>query len=116
MADRVWIVLEGPDMTYYGDAEIHGVYATEAEAEARCDALNGGETNGFDNIQIQGWDVGESSEREPYQPPPRNPDAPVPGAGYLLAMGGFFGEGLRVAMSSPQTAELSRRRRWWWSR
>jgi hypothetical protein len=32
---KVWIVLEGPDMTYYGDASIHGVFASQEEARAK---------------------------------------------------------------------------------
>ena len=36
---RVYIVLEGPDMSYYGSAEIHGVYSTPEAAEERCREL-----------------------------------------------------------------------------
>lgn len=36
MSGTVWIVVEGPDMTYYGDAQIHGVYSTAEGAQARA--------------------------------------------------------------------------------
>ena len=110
--ERVWIVLEGPDMTYYGDAEIHGVYATEAEAKARSDALNGGTTSEFDCIQVQGWNVGEASDREPPEPPQSDPLAPQLDRGLAAALCG----GTQYLMSSPQTAELVRRHRWWRTR
>jgi hypothetical protein len=37
--DKVYIVLEGPDMSYYGSAEIRGVYSTQSAADARCREL-----------------------------------------------------------------------------
>ena len=36
---KVYVVYEGPDMTYYGDATIHGVYTTQEAAEANGHAL-----------------------------------------------------------------------------
>lgn len=79
MTERVFIVLEGPDMTYYGDAKIHGVYATKEEAEAaaqlanarmRCRACILGHKSPhdhtpvplseFDNIGVEEWGIGES--------------------------------------------------------
>jgi hypothetical protein len=32
---KVWVALEGPDMTYYGTAELHGIYSTREAAVAR---------------------------------------------------------------------------------
>jgi len=109
---QVWIVLEGPDMTYYGSAEIHGVYATEAEATARADALNGGETHDYDNIQVEAWAIGEESDRT--SPPPPAPASPADlSVGYGLLVGAKFSNLLN---SSPQTTELNRKPRHWWSR
>jgi hypothetical protein len=59
---RVFIVLEHPDMTYYGDAEIKGVYATRAEAEARARAIDPSwtqERENFTNYGVEEWTVGE---------------------------------------------------------
>jgi len=39
MSGPVFVVYEGPDMTYYGDATIHGVYADEETARARAAAI-----------------------------------------------------------------------------
>lgn len=33
---RVFVVIEDPDMTYYGDARVHGVYSTREAAEAKA--------------------------------------------------------------------------------
>lgn len=33
---KVWVCLEGPDMTYYGDAELHGVYSSKESAEKKA--------------------------------------------------------------------------------
>jgi hypothetical protein len=109
VSERVWIVLEGPDMTYYGDAEVHGVYASQAEAEARAAELNGGTTHNWDCIQVQEWGIGEKSDEEAPPPRPRTEVASV-SDGFALALMGIYSG---ATMSSPQTAELARKRRWW---
>lgn len=35
-AGKVFVVLQGPDMTYYGDAELHGLYLSRESAEAKA--------------------------------------------------------------------------------
>lgn len=56
----VWIVLEGPDMAYYGDAEIHGVFATEEEAAACARIIDPGWTGqNWEPLGVEGWRVGE---------------------------------------------------------
>ncbi len=40
MNETVFVVIEGPDMTYYGDAQLHGVYSTREAAEARARAVD----------------------------------------------------------------------------
>ena len=59
----MWIVLEGPDMTYYGDAEIHGVFATEEEAAA-CARVLDPDWKGADwePLGVEEWTVGEEAQ------------------------------------------------------
>jgi hypothetical protein len=58
--DKVWIVLEGPDMGYYGTAEIHGVFLTEDEAKARAHAkFPDWAEQSYEPITVEGWTVGE---------------------------------------------------------
>ena len=57
---KIFIVLEGPDMTYYGDAEIHGVYTTREAAEAKArevSHLPGGWDPEWDRVGVEEWDV-----------------------------------------------------------
>jgi uncharacterized protein YfcZ (UPF0381/DUF406 family) len=57
--DEVFIVLEGPDMTYYGSAEIHGVYRTREEADARLASFT---QSAYSNIGVETWKIGEASD------------------------------------------------------
>jgi len=67
MAQRVWIVLEGPDMTYYGSAEIHGVFATQEAAAAKClevyksrgprSRADATEVPEYESMGVESWEV-----------------------------------------------------------
>jgi hypothetical protein len=64
-AGPVFIVLEHPDMTYYGDAEIHGVYPSRDAAETRARALDPRWKPGPDdwtNYGIEEWAIGETGQ------------------------------------------------------
>jgi len=57
---KVYILLEHPDMTYYGNAEIHAVMTS------REDTLQFAEDNGYeigesDNYSIEEWEVAETT-------------------------------------------------------
>jgi hypothetical protein len=58
LPEKVWIALEGPDMTYYGSAEIHGVFTTKEAAEARlrekCPRWTG---QSFEPMGVEEWEV-----------------------------------------------------------
>jgi hypothetical protein len=58
---EVYIVLEGPDMTYYGDAEIHGVFTDREAAEAKASGLSGYTGDEWGTVTVQAWDVKEPS-------------------------------------------------------
>jgi hypothetical protein len=61
----VFIVLEGPDMTYYGDAAIKGVFATREEAEARAREVQPNwteESAKWGNLGVEEWAIGASDE------------------------------------------------------
>lgn len=55
---KVWIVLQGPSMAYYGSAEIHGVFTTEEAARARALAVDPTWTGDvFEPLGIEEWQV-----------------------------------------------------------
>jgi hypothetical protein len=56
---KVYIILEHPDMTYYGDADIHGVESTLQAAKAKATELFPDKYHGedWDTISIQEWEV-----------------------------------------------------------
>jgi hypothetical protein len=58
---KVFIVLRGPDMNYYGTAEIHGVYATREEAEGTAKRLDPHWSGAsWDALEVQEWQIGET--------------------------------------------------------
>ena len=55
---KIYIVLEHPDMTYYGDAEIHGVYDNPADAEAKRHELDPNRPPDWSRYGVEEWQIG----------------------------------------------------------
>jgi hypothetical protein len=53
---KIYILLEHPDMTYYGDAEIHAVLESR-EAVLAFAEEKGFKIGEFDNYSIEEWEI-----------------------------------------------------------
>lgn len=54
---KIYIALEHPDMTYYGDAEIHAVETSPEAVKAKLIEAGLASEGLFTNITIEEWEV-----------------------------------------------------------
>lgn len=67
---KVYVVYEGPDMTYYGDAEVFAVMSTKERAEAEARRVwaksHRSEWDGeWDTVHIGEFELDETEEDQP---------------------------------------------------